>query len=98
MAETMTKSEVIAALAGKTNLSKKAVAGVLEELTTLATKGCKRSGQFVIPGIGKAAKSKRKARLGRNPQTGETIKIRAKTVVKFRLSKSFTDSVIPPKK
>ena len=94
----MTKSQVIADLAGKAEISKKAAGEFLEELTSLATKECKRSGQFVIPGIGKAVKSNRKARLGRNPQTGETIKIPAKTVVKFRLSKSFKDSVIPPKK
>ena len=73
-------------------------AGVLEELVALATKEAKAGGQFVIPGLGKAVKANRKARMGRNPQTGEPIKIPAKTVVKFRLAKAFKDAVVPPKK
>ena len=56
------------------------------------------AGTFVIPGLGKAVKANRKARMGRNPQTGEPIKIPAKTVVKFRLAKAFKDAVVPPKK
>jgi DNA-binding protein HU-beta len=52
----------------------------------------------VIPGLGKAVKANRKARTGRNPQTGEPIKIPAKTVVKFRLAKAFKDAVVPSKK
>ncbi len=98
MAKVMTKSQVVAHLAGKSGLQKKAVAGLLGELVALATKECKSSGQFVIPGLGKAVKAHRKERMGRNPQTGEAIKIPAKTVVKFRLAKAFKDSVVPPKK
>ena len=64
----------------------------------LATKEAKTGGQFVIPGLGKAVKARRKARQGRNPQTGETIQIPAKTVVKFRLAKAFKDAVVPPKR
>ena len=64
----------------------------------LATKEAKTGGQFVIPGLGKAVKAHRKARQGRNPQTGETIQIPAKTVVKFRLAKAFKDAVVPPKR
>jgi DNA-binding protein HU-beta len=94
----LTKSQVVTHLADKSSLQKKAVAGVLEELVALATKECKSGGQFVIPGLGKAVKASRKARMGRNPQTGEAIKIPAKTVVKFRLAKAFKDSVVPPKK
>ena len=71
---------------------------MLEELVTPATKQAKSGGQFVIPGLGKAVKANRKARTGRNPQTGEAIKIPAKTVVKFRLAKAFKDAVVPPKK
>jgi DNA-binding protein HU-beta len=70
----------------------------MEALATLATKETKSGGQFVIPGIGKAVKANRKARVGRNPQTGEAINIPAKTVVKFRLAKAFKDAVVPPKK
>lgn len=98
MAKVMSKSGVISHLADSSELSKKVIGSLLEELAGLATKECKTSGQFVIPGIGKAVKSNRKARMGRNPQTGEAIKIPAKTVVKFRLAKAFKDSVVPPKK
>jgi DNA-binding protein HU-beta len=98
MAKVMTKSQVVAHLAGKLDLQKKVVANGLEELVALATKECKANGQFVIPGLGKAVKAHRKERMGRNPQTGEAIKIPAKTVVKFRLAKAFKDAVVPPKK
>jgi DNA-binding protein HU-beta len=94
----LTKSQVVTHLAEKSGVQKKSVAGLLEELVTLAAKECKGGGQFVIPGLGKAVKASRKARMGRNPQTGEAIKIPAKTVVKFRLAKAFKDSVVPPKK
>jgi DNA-binding protein HU-beta len=98
MAKVMTKSQVVAHLAEKVGLAKKSAAAVLEELVNLATKECKSVGQFVVPGIGKAVKAHRKERTGRNPQTGEPIKIPAKTVVKFRLAKAFKDAVVPPKK
>ncbi len=94
----MTKSQVVAHLAEKAGIPKKTAAAVLEELVTVATKEAKSSGQFVVPGLGKAVKANRKARIGRNPQTGEAIKIPTKTVVKFRLAKAFKDAVVPPKK
>ena len=97
MAKMMTKSQVVTHLAGAAEVSKKTAGLLLEELAALATKECKAGGQFVIPGVGKAVKAHRKARMGRNPQTGEAIKIAAKTVVKFRLAKAFKDSVVPPK-
>jgi DNA-binding protein HU-beta len=98
MAKAMTKSQVVSHLAEKAGIHKKAAAGVLEEIAALATRETKNGGQFVIPGLGKAVKAHRKARTGRNPQTGEAIKIPAKTVVKFRLAKAFKDAVVPPKK
>jgi len=94
----MTKSQIVAHLAEKAGIPKKTAAAVLEELVALATKEAKKSGQFVVPGLGKAVKANRKARTGRNPQTGEPIQIPAKTVVKFRLAKAFKDAVAPPKK
>jgi DNA-binding protein HU-beta len=94
----MTKSQIVAHLAEKAGIPKKTAAAVLVELVTLATKEAKSSGQFVVPGLGKAVKANRKARMGRNPQTGEAIKIPAKTVVKFRLAKAFKEAVVPPKK
>ena len=98
MGKVMTKSQIIAHLAAKTELSKKVVGNTLQELVTLATKETKTGGQFIVPGLGKAVKAHRKAREGRNPQTGATIQIPAKTVVKFRLAKAFKDAVVPPKK
>ena len=94
----MTKSQIVAHLADKTGLQKKQAAAILEELATLAEKETKSGGQFVVPGLGKAVKAHRKARTGRNPQTGAAIKIPARTVVKFRLAKAFKDAVVPPKK
>ena len=94
----MTKSQIVAHLADKTGLQKKQAAAVLAELVTLAVKEAKSGGQFVVPGLGKAVKAQRKARTGRNPQTGAAIKIPARTVVKFRLAKAFKDAVVPPKK
>jgi DNA-binding protein HU-beta len=94
----MTKSQIVAHLAEKAGIPKKTAAAVLVELVTVATKEAKSSGQFVVPGLGKAVKANRKARTGRNPQTGEAIKIPAKTVVKFRLAKAFKEAVVPPKK
>jgi DNA-binding protein HU-beta len=98
MAKMMTKTQVVAHLAGKVDLPKKTVTILLEELVALATKEAKATGQFVVPGLGKAVKAARKARVGRNPQTGEALKIPAKTVVRFRLAKAFKDGVVPPKK
>ena len=98
MAKVMTKTQVVAYLAEQVELPKKTVATLLESLVTLATKEAKATGQFVVPGLGKAVKAARKARMGRNPQTGEAIKIPAKTVVRFRLAKAFKDAIVPPKK
>jgi DNA-binding protein HU-beta len=98
MAKVMTKSQVVTHLADKAGIQKKAAAAVLEQLAALATKEVKSGGQFVVPGLGKAVKAHRKARVGRNPQTGQPINIPAKTVVKFRLAKAFKDAVVPPKK
>jgi DNA-binding protein HU-beta len=94
----MTKTQVITQLAEDCELPKKTVAGVLEQLFALATSEAKRTGAFVIPGFGKLVKAHRKARMGRNPATGESIRIAAKTVCKFRLSKVCKDAVVPPKK
>ncbi len=94
----MTKSQIIGYMAEKMQLSKKAVAEFFGELESLAIKETKKSGQFILPGFGKLVKSHRKARKGRNPQTGEEIQIPAKTVVKFRVSKAMKDAVVPPKK
>jgi DNA-binding protein HU-beta len=94
----MSKSALVALLAEKSGLSKTVASGLLETLSSTAVSETKKNGSFVIPGIGKLVKSNRKARMGRNPQTGAAIKIPAKTVVKFRVAKACKDSVVPPKK
>ena len=81
MAKTMTKSATLAHLAEKTSLSKKQIEGVLDETLALASREAKKSGQFVLPGFGKLVLANRKARIGRNPQTGEPIKIPAEARV-----------------
>ena len=93
----MTKSQIIEDLAEKICIPKKAAAAALMQLVALAVKETRSTGQFVLPGLGKAVKANRKARTGRNPQTGAAIKIPAKTVVKFRLAKAFKEAVVPPK-
>jgi DNA-binding protein HU-beta len=94
----MTKTDIIAHIAEKFALPKTTSKAVLEELAQLAATKTKTVGEFTIPGVGKLVKNKRKARKGRNPATGESIRIAAKTVVKMRVSKAFKDTVIPPKK
>jgi DNA-binding protein HU-beta len=90
----MTKSQVVAALAEKTSMSKKDVAGFLETLANLAYAEVKGNGEFVLPGFGKMVKVHRKERMGVNPATGEKIQIAAKTVAKFRLAKAAKEAVL----
>ncbi len=90
----MTKSQTLAALSESTELSKKDVANLLDKLVELAYSEVKKSGEFAIPGVGKLVKMNRKARMGRNPATGEEIKIPAKTVVKFRVAKAAKEAVL----
>lgn len=90
----MTKAQLVRELADKTGHSKKDIEAVLDTLTTMAYKHVKGDGEFVLPGFGKLVKMKRPARQGRNPATGETIQIPAKTVVKFRVAKAAKDAVL----
>jgi DNA-binding protein HU-beta len=88
----MTKTQTIAALAEKTGLTKAQTAQFMEELAKLAYVEAKNG--FTLPGIGKLVLVNRKARMGRNPATGEPIQIPAKTVVKFRVAKVCKESVL----
>ena len=90
----LTKSQLMQTMATATSMSKKDVGMFMEKMTELAYKEVKSNGEFVIPGIGKLVKVHRKARIGRNPATGEEIKIPAKTVVKFRVAKAAKESVL----
>ena len=92
MAKPMTKSQIIAAIAEKADISKAQAKDALEGLAVLAYEGA--ADGFTIPGIGKLVKVDRAARIGRNPATGETIQIPAKTVLKFRVAKAAKDAVL----
>jgi DNA-binding protein HU-beta len=98
MAKGMTKTALVRLMAEKMEFTNKQTSAFLELLAETAVKETKKNGEFTIPGIGKLVKAERKARLGRNPQTGETIKIKAKTVVKFRVAKTAKDTIAPVKK
>ena len=90
----MTKTQTVAALAETSGLAKAQVESLLDQLATLAYKEAVNG--FMVPGLGKLVLVQRQARMGRNPATGESIQIPAKTVVKFRLAKVCKDSVIKP--
>jgi DNA-binding protein HU-beta len=90
----MTKSQLLNVMSEKTGLSKKDAGTFFDELAKLAYAEVKKGGEFVMPGFGKLVKAHRKARVGRNPATGEEIKIPAKTVVKFRVAKAVKDAVL----
>jgi DNA-binding protein HU-beta len=94
----MAKGQIVTYLAEKFEISKKAAASIIDEYAALAIAETKKRGAFVLPGIGKSVLVKRKARKGRNPATGQEIKIPAKTVVKMRMAKAFKEAIIPPKK
>ena len=96
MAKALTKSQNVSAVAEKSSLTKKQAAEILEQLAALAYKHAKDS--FTIPGLGKLVLVNRKARVGRNPATGETIQIKAKKVVKFRVAKAAKDAILGVKK
>ena len=90
-----TKSGIMAALAEAAGISKKQAVAVYDRLVDLAVKGAKQEEKgFMLPGLGKVKKIQRPARMGRNPATGETIKIKAKKVVKLVACKALKDAVL----
>ena len=92
MAKAMTKSKIADHLASKLDVSKKQANLFLDELAALAYKEARNS--FTVPGLGKLVLVNRKARMGRNPQTGQPIRIPAKRVVRFRVSKAAKDAIL----
>lgn len=90
----LTKSQLLNTMAEKTGLTKKQVTTFLDTLASVAYSSVKSSGEFTVPGIGKLVKKHRSARQGRNPATGATIQIPAKTVVKFRVAKAAKDAIL----
>ena len=87
-----TKTQIIAGIAEASEITKAQAKKAMEALVDMAYKGAKDG--FTIPGLGKLVKMKRKARMGRNPATGEQIKIPAKTVLKFRVAKAAKDAIL----
>lgn len=95
MAKALTKSQIAAAVADKSGLTKKQAGEILENIAQLAYKNAKNS--FTLPGLGKLVLVNRKARKGRNPATGAEIMIPAKRVVKFRVAKAAKDAILGAK-
>ena len=93
----MTQSQIVHALAEKCEISKKVSKSMMECLANTAITEVKKNGIFVLPGIGRLVRVERKARMGRNPKTGEAIKIPAKKVVKFRVAKVAKEAIMPSK-
>ena len=94
----LTQSQVIRELAEANDMATRAAKQFVTSFAELAIRETKKNGVFIIPGIGRLVRVERKARTGRNPATGETIKIPAKKVVKFRVAKAVKDAIVPPKK
>ena len=95
MAKALTKSQIAAEIAAQNNLTKKQAAEIIQSIVQLAYKHAKNS--FTLPGLGKLVLVNRKARKGRNPATGETIQIKAKRGVKFRVAKAAKDAILGTK-
>lgn len=90
----MTKADLIEKMAKDAGISKAAAGNALASFTTNITKALiKKNGKVTLVGFGTFQKTRRKARKGRNPQTGEAIKIKAKNVVKFKPGKKLSESV-----
>jgi DNA-binding protein HU-beta len=92
MAKALTKSQVIGSIADAAQITKKQAAEIMEIIVDLAYKNAKNT--FTLPGLGKLVLVNRKARIGRNPATGEQIQIKAKRVVKFRVAKAAKDAIL----
>jgi DNA-binding protein HU-beta len=90
----ITKSQIVSHFAGKFELTKKTASAVIDEVAALAVSETKKTDSFTLPGIGKLVLVKRKARMGRNPATGEPIKIPAKTVVRMRVAKAAKEAIV----
>ena len=96
MAKPKTKTQIIDGIANDAGINKKQAKASLESLVAMAYKGAKDG--FTIPGLGKLVVVSRKARWGRNPATGEKIRIKAKRALKFRMAKAAKDTILPAKK
>src|SRR5215469_7893019 len=96
-AKRMTQTQLVRTLAEQSEVTNKQARAILDGLSSMAISEVKKNGLFVLPGIGRLVRVDRKARMGRNPATGEAIKIAAKKVVKFKVAKAAKDAIVPPK-
>jgi DNA-binding protein HU-beta len=94
----MTQTQLVKKIAETCEVPNKVAKAFLETYAATAVAETKKNGVFVLPGVGRLVRVERKARLGRNPATGQPIKIPAKKVVKFRVAKAVKDAIVPPKK
>jgi DNA-binding protein HU-beta len=94
----MTQTQLVKELAAATAVNNKVAKQFVTTFAEMAVRETKKNGVFIMPGIGRLVRVERKARMGRNPATGEAIKIPAKKVVKFRVAKAVKDAIVPPKK
>jgi DNA-binding protein HU-beta len=94
----MTQTQLVRNLAESCEVNNKVARAMLDKLTETAISEVKKNGIFVLPGLGRLVRVERKARMGRNPATGEAIKIAAKKTVKFKVAKPAKDAIVPPKK
>jgi DNA-binding protein HU-beta len=92
----MMKTQIVRTMAEKLQTDQKQIQAFFDVLIEMATEQTREAGEFTVPGLGKLIKAERKERMGRNPSTGEQIKIAAKTTVKFRIAKAATDAIAPP--
>ena len=93
----MTQSQIVQKLADECQITKKTAKAMMDGLAETAITQVKKVGLFILPGIGRLVRVDRKARMGRNPATGESIKIPAKKVVKFRVAKAAKEAIVPTK-
>ncbi|MGH7775400.1 MAG: HU family DNA-binding protein [Candidatus Binatia bacterium] len=94
MGKAMTKSQLADHLARKADVAKKTANQILDDLASLAYKEAKNT--FILPGLGRLVVGNRKARVGRNPRTGEPINIPARRVIKFRIAKAAKSAILGP--
>ena len=90
----MTRTEFIEAMANETGADKREAKRFIEALTAVIEREIKSGGEIPLKGLGKFKVQNRKARIGRNPLTGEPVNIPAKTVVKFTVAKALKDSIL----
>jgi DNA-binding protein HU-beta len=93
----MTQSQIVQTLADKCEVTKKVASSMISALAQTTISEVKKNGIFVVPGLGRLVRVERKARMGRNPATGEAIKIPEKKVVKFRVAKAAKEAILPMK-